>query len=450
MVDRNITQYPRGDQESLIIASVHSGQMQAREFNEPVEVSTDPNVDVIERDIHLQNLISLINAVHRRTGLAAAAHTSRHEQLEESYGDDLQTVLTGAERKKGYFQRQARWEFARAFGLFALVDSGMEAEEARASVREDFVDFIQRFGDVHKTSQRNRLRDDLADNIRIMQDEVTHRRRAKAQLAPKPQPPAPEELEETAELEDQLDTPARLRAISEDPRAGFLPTTNREKNQVIAYLDYLDNPDYPLGVSNQLMEIFNSHQRSGRPGRVAVGQQTLISITYELGDYLQNAVAQLRSLRALEVLVSDCPNPKVTLGDEIGKSHLGFGSLVRYMDILALRNNESTGAPFDPLRTREDRRLHSEPDKHKTIEDRYTARHPNPKMITYVTARASAVTIGEARQLVSATITDQERRQSYWQQRLVEIGNIGALKQAGITARRVSQIIHDELLPLVR
>src|SRR5690606_25709107 len=104
-------------------------------------------------------------------------------------------------------------------------------------------------------------------------------------------PHAPEAMDSTTE---------RLAAIKGDPRAGFYPKTNSEKVLVLSWLDYLDNPEKPLGIVNQLREVFVRSQgfkprkttapESDSPTTkkkhfgVPHGVRALESITWEVGD----------------------------------------------------------------------------------------------------------------------------------------------------------------------
>ena len=49
--------------------------------------------------------------------------------------------------------------------------------------------------------------------------------------------PHDEDIEIVEPVLDALDTVEKLRVMTDDPRAGFLAATHREKNQAVAILD---------------------------------------------------------------------------------------------------------------------------------------------------------------------------------------------------------------------
>ncbi len=220
--------------------------------------------------------------------------------------------------------------------------------------------------------------------------------------------------------DDNLDTKSRLQALYDDERAGFLPTTNREKNQAITFLDYMDHSSYPSHIAKQLQEIFvhqkNLVWRYAPDIAVNEARKAVMSVAFELGDYLINSVHQLDALTELGTSIDECPNPKVTLLEEIGLNHRGYAPLIRYIDISNFRKNgldESLG--FNPLKTREDRSPKLDPDKNKTIEDQYTSEMINPIVLAHVDELVSSMTIGQTRIISKEAISDQLKRRAYWE-----------------------------------
>jgi hypothetical protein len=124
-------------------------------------------------------------------------------------------------------------------------------------------------------------------------------------------------------------------------------------------------------------------------------------------------------LRDLEVKVATCPNPTVTLLEEIGASHAGYGPLVRFIDLSKVRDGGSVPGIKDPLRTKENRWAHSkEPGKHKTVEDQYTRSDPTLALQDHISEQVAELTIGDMRRVIGQAVTDQELRHNFMEQRL--------------------------------
>ena len=395
------------EQESLLVVGYYSGQLEVRDFEEqPTEGWAVP---LVERDIHLQNVLTLLGQISLREGFQQAA-TSGRADLRERYGDRLEETVAGSIAKRGELHKQAKWEFARAFGL--QPDS---TQTEKTAAKHAFTAFRGKFAHQTNAQRRFNYRKKLEQNVRVLQEQRTAQNRASGARPHKaPRKQADPEL-------PKLGTIDRLQALHEDPRAGFLPATHKEKNQVMAFLDYLDNPAYPLGVNNQFFEIHNHQEREKEKqgGAIPGGARALESIIYEFGDYLTQSTHQLEALRDLELRIGECPNPTVSLAEEIGSEHPGYASLVRYIDLATVRDGGQVPGIKDPLRTKEHRwAAGKEPGKHKTVHDIYTRPDPSETIKDHVAERVQSLTIGQMRQIISEAVTDQELRRSFMAQRL--------------------------------
>ncbi len=403
-----MTKRSEPNQESLLVVSQYSGQLEVRDFSDTPE--DDPSVSLIERDIHLQNVLSLLGQISLREGFQQAAGSAHRVRLLEQYGDSLDETVQGSTEKRGELYKQAKWEFARAYGLAP----GSEAAEKKQA-SESFMAFRGHFAHQTNANRRFEFRKRLERQVKDMQLlETIKNREAGVRPHQASRKPAESKL-------PKLSTQDRLVALTVDPRAGFLPATHREKNQVMAFLDYLDNPEHPLGINNQFIEIFNHQEREKQKqdGAIPGGARSIESIVYELGDYLTQSMEQLKSLRDLEVLVGGCPNQRVTLHEEVGPEHPGYAPLVRFDDVSKLRDNGVLTDIKDPLRTREDRWAGGkQPGKHKTVEDQYTRANRSNAFTERISERTSQIKIGAARKLLSEAIVDQEKRQLFMEHRL--------------------------------
>jgi hypothetical protein len=410
---------PGLNQEPMIVAS-EEGHLQVRDFQSEATMS----VDLIESTLHLENTIRIIGRISRNSGIDPAMHTAERERIIAFYGErGADRVASGAAAKIPEMQLQAKWEFARAFGRFAMEDAGMDAETAKQMTREEYELFDSEFAGPVKEPERKAFLKKLKNRVLVIQQGVTLRNRTAGNR--------PHKRDAEIAAESTEDRPAfmpsvqdRLRALHEDERAGFLPSTHQEKNVVLSWLDYLDNPKYPLGVITQLGGVMGS-QRKLREHNKSINQMRgILSIVYEVGDYYSNAVHSLEVLRGLEGKIRACPNPAVTLREEIGEAHPGYAPLIRFLDLAQLRETGNVGGlQRDPLRTREDRWADGGSGKHKDVEDQYTAKILKPAFSKRIAKRIDTLTVGELRMSISEAIGDQEKRRAFHEQRLIEIAS---------------------------
>jgi hypothetical protein len=248
-----------------------------------------------------------------------------------------------------------------------------------------------------------------------------------------------------------------------------MPTTNREKNTVMTYLDYLDNPEYPLGITNQFFEVFIHQQRLDKPKHndtpekraekrarnrdgLHMATRALESITYELGNYLHNAATSLDALREMQDFLHEGITPKIAIGEEVPIDNLGLRALIRYRDLARYRDRgELPKTIADPLRTKEDRiRKESERSPqhtgaNKIVEDLYLGSKAKSTMDTYVAESAASLTIAQARRLIGPAIQDQAARYAFYSRELTGVvehsPEVGAFTAGSIAA----SILHSKL-----
>ncbi len=261
------------------------------------------------------------------------------------------------------------------------------------------------------------------------------------------QSPSPKEQEPLFELpegwqEDRLDNRDKLRALGYDPRAGFLPTTHTEKTAALTLLDYIDVPSergawrpphkgHPAKTAGQLQEVFRFHEKLHRDAPATgkeEGGRALRSIAFSFGDYLANAIAQKSALDKLKADVADCPNPKVTLAEELGADHPGIAPLRRFFDLYELRKGTFPAIGFDPLKPRQVRDGIDDPDRNKYVYDQYTGEDVDPVVAAHIAKLAETFKIGTVRttilrgnfNLIDSAVIDQQKRINFWTGRLRE------------------------------
>ncbi len=213
-------------------------------------------------------------------------------------------------------------------------------------------------------------------------------------------------------------THIKLEALRDDSRAGFLPTTHREKTSAHELLDYMVPGKYTRGVSSRLDEIFSRQQREARKRGMtpqeghSIAKDTVRSIIREWGDYHANAVSSWTKLDNVQELVDGIyPSLDIqTLLADQGNGEV-LTQIVRYN---ALRQLRDTDEPlgFDPLWVREDRTRPTE-EKHKTVEDMFT--HQNEEfMAAYVSRRIQGMSAGQIRRGILELKHDQANRGKFW------------------------------------
>lgn len=229
------------------------------------------------------------------------------------------------------------------------------------------------------------------------------------------------------------DTHDKLIGLQIANGAGFLPTTNREKNQAFEMLDYLDKDMFPKGVTTRLTEIFYRQQRerqkAGDNPRRAwdVANDSVRSVVNEWGDYAENAAWSLQSLKSLTQLLDSGLNPRLPLSvvlQDDEENTADVRPLVRYFDLQALPELPMDGA-VESLITRENRAVTAE--KNKTVEDGYTQSVMSEQAEEHVKDILRLMTVKDARKLMPLAIEDQTRRLEFWKTVLANAarGNFG-------------------------
>lgn len=403
-----------------------------RDFSDDVPAD---RVDLVERSIHLLNVLDLYDERNQLQGLVTIGRSGS--------GKDtiVQSVIDNAQAKLPKVTTDLQQEFSDAAGYQPLAEAGSMTEpEARHAERVEFARFNSAYGRPHKKAQRDAFKAKLAANIPLFQaaGKIEHRE-------PEPMPEAQD----------------RLQAILDDPRAGFLPSTHREKNAILAYLDYLDNnEEYPFGIANQFLEVLSHRQkRSGGSGNFLEARRSLISLVYELGDYRENAQAQVAALTDLQTQVDDCLNPHLTLETAVGEQHPGYGPLIGYLDVQELLGKGSLSGPhsdFSVLHDSEDRpeadpvAIEEDLGKHKTVEDPYTAKQQAEVVKQRIAEKVRMLTIGELRGAVAEARANQETRAQFMQQRLEELLVFGTepqfVRMLGQVATTADEILAKDLV----
>lgn len=428
---------PNPAQESLIIAGEQPDQLIARTFTDAGESVESTAVNhVIEQKLHLINCLSRLAAASKLAGLVTAGP----EAVKDSYGTNAPKVVEGAKKKHPELLRQARWSFARGVGHFALIDSGLmpkQAAEAQTGA------MYAKFESLYSAAENNKR---LSDYRRLLQKQVAflagdlevtasafNRKYGLRPHKPASRGPSETITGENADELPGLDTRERMTAILFDPRASFMPKTHREKNLVLSWLDYLDNPEYPLGVMHQLYEVLRHSQRPDREKIIRRGARFGLraneSICWEVGDYMLDAARQLKAIQALRYDIADF-SPKVLLSEEFQSplDHHGLRAWVRHRDLkIFIERGEVPGLDgSDPLATSEQRlkpKTFGDTDtgKHKNILNQYTRADIKEPFQQHMEELLSTATIADARADLSEVAEDLGAEYGFMRKRLAEM-----------------------------
>ncbi|MEI9914438.1 MAG: hypothetical protein WDN66_05750 [Candidatus Saccharibacteria bacterium] len=249
----------------------------------------DPNlpelaVDLTASSIHRQNALYYLEEMH------TARHFITRDDFDLAKSGSTHAPQSVRERRQQEMKRYrdlAEVEFIESTGNLAVVAAGhWDEKQLRLENKKEFNGkFMRKYG---QASRYNSRKDEIArlrDDIEYMQTSSDLRQLIEVSLENK----AENQKNGTDGSHAYLDDPTKLRVISGDPRTEYLPTQNREKTTVLTFLDYLDNPDYPLSVRDQLLEVFGKLRKLTEENSEIDPFRGPLSITFELIDYFKNA-----------------------------------------------------------------------------------------------------------------------------------------------------------------
>lgn len=386
-------------------------------------------VDVRRRaQVMLETVDFLDRASKNESYIAASKDQGFLLRLSEAERSTLGQRVSTSTRNKNRLLQVARNSFHAVY------------EQGNGPVRMDDPEFMSALGgfmSLYEGRKHNAARKVLKRNLTMLVQGLSPEQlefdssidipehTAAAKQAKPPQTAA----EQKPDTTERLSTTQKLQALRDDVRAGFLPATHAEKTKALAFLDYMDNPMYPANISHQFQEVFlRQHRKLDLPREEAAA--TLTSIGFELGDFFLQAHDQAIALGDLAARIDECPNPNVTLVEELGDNHPGYAALIRYMDILPVREKGIQISPKDPLRSKENRGPQTFIGKNKTVEDSYTAETPRPVIRERIVERIHTLTIGELRAISREAAHNEQKRATFWAARLYDTYGHGAVWRA--------------------
>lgn len=405
------------------------------------EQSEFPSVNLLEAKLYLLSCLNSLASMNMLAGLSKAGS----EAIEEQYGADAEKVLSGAERNVRAHRINAKNHFKQAYGFDRMPG---DEEDKKRDTKEAFEEFKREYAPSHP--KLNKYREIIRDQVATLAethdqsvfDFVTSFNR---EFGLRPH----DQLAEHKVNDDgmpHLNWVERVEVLRYDPRAGFIPSTRAELNIVIGLLDYLDNPEHPMGINSHLDEI-KGHQvaemmKQGRGAAEAraYADRSEESKVWEVGDFAIDAAQALVALKDLQSCLDEGYRPDLTLGDleaEIGVEHPSYPYIFQFFDLEEfLQNGKVTGLGMMPLRSREHRFTNSSGEeldglqrgKHKIIHSQYTRPDRAESMDRHFCRRKGqlkgkkgALNIREIREQLPEMIRAQQARLEFMLQRLQDV-----------------------------
>lgn len=343
-------------------------------------------------------------------------------------------------------RQQARGEFYEAIGVSAMLATGLYSDEfVMSNAAKSYNLFTRMYKGRHRVGELAAATDKWRSNLDFFTGRVES-------VAEQPSDTPTSTLEGEAH-EAGLSTREKLLILAEAEHAGFLPTTNEEKNMVLTYLDYIKNEAFNLGAQSQLLEVGNFH---GKHHSYATAKDFALqagrSIANEFGDWFVQSEQQLADLFVVKELLQATDNPDLSLAVALHADMLKAIPLLRFIDLTMLRDKGEIAykfqdmaykPKFDVLRTRrnESKELLQE-GKNKVLEDPYTGTR-SKAATNWLKLRMMQVKVGDVRKIIEAAILDQTNRMQFHKLVLEDLAQEKTdsilLKEASKTARGILQ-----------
>lgn len=141
-----------------------------------IEFTDGPSVNILERNAHLQNVLGRFGVMSRTSGLRIAAGTGLRRELEDRY-PNVDRVVGSAAARSDRKHLESKQEFAKAFGLSAMIDSGLvNPDEAKAIARKSYAEeLIPVFADAKGRKRRDDMKGWLNYQERTLKGERTRK-----------------------------------------------------------------------------------------------------------------------------------------------------------------------------------------------------------------------------------------------------------------------------------
>lgn len=369
-----------------------------------------PTTDVRLRAAHLIQALGFLGEVNRRDIFITAQHSNAvQQQLMDRIGaEGFVETASKAIKAHNNFQKAARTEFRSAY----QVGMGpIDQPEMEQSFLSAFGNFYARYsGSRHKTERHTYLAN--LQYVAALSGPANKADSYVLETRPKP--------DQAPNIAQKLTKQEKLDIFEQDIRLQFSPATNREEEQARRALNYIDHPHGVLAMLDEIaMHNFKLARADDLPLTLArrAGSIARQSVVMEFGDYLDNAITQLKHLTALEATLAGL-NPKLTLAEALADIHYpAVATMLREADYDQFRSDGQESLGFDPLKTRVNRRQPLEPGKRKTIEDHYTGQTDTTIITERIADWCQSLTVGEVQRsrLIESAIIKQTNRANFWE-----------------------------------
>jgi len=345
---------------------------------------------------------------------------------------------------------------------------GAEVHEPNSSIYKlawtAFQGFKNRYASPRNDQAREDYREELSNQIAALEGKEPPYKLALPSRRKPDTESYPKKLGEGDERELTLTTREKVRVLAhEDERAGFLPTTHREKNAAVELLDYMSveirNPltgrvlTTPDSIDERLTQIYlrqigvvrKRYEKEQVAAKEAeedwdgpedqaitaeareVASDTVRSVINEWDDYRSNALYSLHALVHLDELASKYGQPSTKLAELLSQSEangLDVQPLLRYIDLRFFCDTGELPA-FDPLRTREIRPAPPEfTTKNKIVVDPYLHVPDRQEQAEEFQAMIEAIDMRTVRELIKDAIKDSQRRHAFFNHALQNITGV--------------------------
>ena len=397
--------------------------------------------------------LQYLGKISRKAGLKTKAETDP-EHIRGRKGsvydeDALAAVVAESDLSRSGDAKLAFAAFARGFGGAALSETvkGKALQDVDPQLASAYREFLRRYsgpGEAAKVRARQvrkltRIIDtfDAPDALPRFNPKKVKVEIIKPRLIP---------ADPTEIVPPKLTHSEKVEAILGDYRAGFYTATNSEKAKALEALDYLNPSHYRGGIHEQLMGIHDRQIKNGRTLKVrdpivegeeppqprklsmnetrAMADDAVRSVLYTYGDFRANARWSFTRLEEIEQAILACDNPSLTLAEmlaEPGNAQLDLRPLIRYFDLVEYQELTPEEQKLRRTMVTLEDRSDPTPEKHKTVEDRYTRKEMDEMMLAYIDLRKSHIQVGDARRVVGSAKRNEWNRGALWTQVLSSV-----------------------------
>ena len=406
----------------------------------------------------LKKALGYVAGISMREGLVKANRIPeiRQTMVKRYQGaHNADGMVEGANFNLTEDQKRLEQIFPLLFGAQLMIDNGRRTpEDSHEEVSKYLSDFVDTYSGAEGASARKDASFLATRSAGIIS------RNMRANKLRKHREPQEELILSMSFLNDPSEAEAeypvaepliKLRALRDDPRAGFMPGEYNENNEGSVLLDYIsDTVGDPkdLGVHEHLIEI-HDHQAKFLYARkrelkaklhitpeevaefkslskhhieaVALAAQKSVGVSYF--DFYNNAKQQGAALQVLDEALAG-QSRSITIAEALediqdpavlNACAAACASLVQFVDVRRYCDREIKPSTYDQLHTvEEDRGSQAHPEKNKTITDVYNARIKDKLVTERIEQYVKTQKLGDIYKVLADAKLNQARRTAFW------------------------------------